>query len=72
MEKNVGTIDKSIRIFFALLFISLYFTGVVTGVLGIILLCLALIAIIVSFIGFCPLYKPLGMNTNKAKDSDKA
>jgi hypothetical protein len=40
MKKNMGTIDKVIRILVAVVVVILYFTNVISGTLGIILLVL--------------------------------
>lgn len=68
MKKNMGSVDKIIRIVVAILFAVLYFTGVVPGTLGIILMVLAIVFVLTSFISFCPLYLPLGINTCKKKE----
>jgi len=65
MKKNMGLIDKVIRILIAVVVIVLYFTHVISGLLGIILLILAGVFILTSFLGFCPLYLPFGLNTGK-------
>lgn len=65
MKKNMGTIDKVIRLIVAAVIAVLYFTGTVTGTLGIVLLVLAAVFVLVSLIGFCPLYLPLGIKTRK-------
>ena len=65
MKKNMGTIDKGIRILVAVVFAVLFFTNVITGVLGIILLVLAAVFVLTSLISFCPLYWPFGINTGK-------
>jgi hypothetical protein len=67
MKKNVGTVDKSIRILVAVVVAVLFFTNVLTGTLGIVLLILAVVFVIVSLISFCPLYLPFGINTGKKK-----
>lgn len=67
MKKNMGTIDRVIRILIAALIAFLFFTGKVTGTTGIILLILAVVFLLTSFISFCPLYLPLGIKTNKSK-----
>nr|NQU93651.1 DUF2892 domain-containing protein [Bacteroidota bacterium] len=67
MKKNIGSIDKVIRFILAALFVALYFTGTVTGTLGIVLLVLAGIFIITSLVSFCGLYAIFGMNTCPAK-----
>ena len=65
MKKNMGTVDKVIRIVLAVVFVVLFLTHVVTGTLGYILLALAAIFVITSLIGFCPLYLPFKINTGK-------
>jgi len=68
MKKNMGTIDKVIRILIAIVIIVLYFTNVITGTLGIILLIVAALFILTSLLGFCPGYLPFGFFTNKMED----
>jgi len=68
MKKNMGTVDKAIRILVAVVLGILYFTGVITGVLGIILLVASVIFVLTSLIGYCPLYSPLGLNSSKKTD----
>jgi len=65
MKKNMGTIDKAIRILIAIVIAVLFYTGVITGVLGIVLLVLAAVFVLTSLISFCPLYLPFGINTGK-------
>lgn len=67
MTKNVGTIDKVIRIVVALALAGLYLANVVTGTLGIILLVVAVVFVLTSLISFCPLYWPFGINTGVKK-----
>lgn len=68
MKKNMGTVDKVIRILVALVLAGLFLANVVTGTLGVILLVVAVVFVLTSFIGFCPLYWPLGINTGAKKD----
>lgn len=68
MKKNMGTIDKVIRILVALVIVILFSTNVISGVLGIILLVLAGIFVLTSVISFCPLYMPFGISTCKKKE----
>lgn len=67
MKTNMGTIDKVVRIVIALIFIGLYFAGVLTGTLAIVLLVLAGVFILTALVGFCPLYLPFGIHTWKKK-----
>ncbi|MGD0021515.1 MAG: DUF2892 domain-containing protein [Smithellaceae bacterium] len=63
MKKNMGTIDRIIRILLAIVVIVLYLTGNITGIAAIILGILAFVFIITSLIGFCPLYLPFKIST---------
>jgi hypothetical protein len=65
MKKNVGTIDRAIRIIAALVVVILYATGLIYGWFGIILLIIAGILLLTSLVSFCPLYTLLGVNTCK-------
>ncbi|NQU03721.1 MAG: DUF2892 domain-containing protein [Syntrophaceae bacterium] len=65
MKKNMGTLDRTIRIVLALVVVVLYFMGKISGVAAIILGIFALIFIVTSFIGYCPLYAPLKLSTIK-------
>ena len=65
MKKNMGTIDKVIRILVAVVVVVLYLTNVISGLLGIILLILAAVFVLTSLLGFCPLYLPFGLSTKK-------
>jgi len=63
MKKNMGTADRIIRVIIAAAIATLYFTGVITGTLGIVLLVLAAIFVLTSFVSFYPLYAPFGIKT---------
>lgn len=65
MKKNMGTVDKVIRVLVAVIVLVLYFTHVISGTLAVILLILAGVFIVTSLIGTCPLYLPFGLNTRK-------
>jgi hypothetical protein len=67
MKKNMGTIDRTIRCLLALTVVILYLTGTISGVAAAILGVFALIFVITSFIGYCPLYVPLKLSTRKRK-----
>lgn len=68
MKKNMGSTDRIIRFIVAAIFIGLYFTNTVTGIWGIVLLVLAGVFILTSFVSFCPLYAPFGLSTCPNKD----
>jgi hypothetical protein len=66
MKKNMGTIDRIIRIALAILFAVLYFSGTVSGGWGIVLLVLGIVFLLTSFVSFCPLYVPFKISTRKS------
>ncbi|MDY0102881.1 MAG: DUF2892 domain-containing protein [Lentimicrobium sp.] len=68
MKKNIGNTDKLIRLLFALLVAVLYFFGIISGTLAIILGVLALIMVVTSMVSFCGLYTIFGISTCKAKE----
>ena len=72
MKKNVGTIDKVIRILLAAAIVVLYFMNIITGTLGIILLILAGILVLTSLFGICPLYMLFRINTSASSPAKKA
>lgn len=63
MKANMGNTDKVIRILAAIIIGVLYFTQVISGTLAIILLVVAAVFILTSFLSFCPLYLPFGLST---------
>ncbi|NOR27412.1 MAG: DUF2892 domain-containing protein [Lutibacter sp.] len=66
MKKNMGNIDKMLRVLIAVIIAVLYFaTDLIPGTLGIVLLALAGVFVLTSFISFCPLYAPFGLSTCK-------
>jgi hypothetical protein len=67
MKTNMGTLDRIIRVAVALIILALYYTGVITGTLGLVLLVFAVVFALTSLVSFCPLYPLLGINT-KAKE----
>jgi len=66
MKKNMGSLDRGLRILAAVAIGIMYYAGMLSGTLAIILLVLAGIFILTSFISFCPLYYPFKINTRKA------
>jgi hypothetical protein len=63
MKKNMGTIDRAIRVLLAIVIGILYLTGNISGTAAIILGILAMVFILTSAIGFCPLYMPFNIST---------
>jgi hypothetical protein len=63
MKKNMGSTDKIIRVLIAAVIAILFFTNVISGTFGIVLLVLAGVFVLTSLISFCPLYTLIGANT---------
>ncbi len=61
--KNEGTVDRVVRIVLGLAMLSLVFIGpqTVWGWIGV-------IPLMTGFLGICPLYRVLGLNTAKHDD----
>jgi hypothetical protein len=68
MKKNMGIADKVIRTIIAIVFLALYFTNVLTGTLGIVLIVLSVVFLLTSLVSFCPLYALMGISS-KPKDN---
>ena len=69
MKPNMGNADKIIRILLAAVFAVLYFTNVITGTVGIVLLVFGAVFVLTSAISFCPLYAPFGISTRKKEQN---
>jgi uncharacterized membrane protein YesL len=65
MKKNMGSTDKVVRILAAIIIAGLYYTDYISGTVAIVLLIIASVFIITSFISTCPLYLPFGISTRK-------
>lgn len=63
MKKNMGTTDRIVRVIIAAIIVVLYFTNVISGTVGIILIILAGVFLLTSLISFCPLYPIFGIKT---------
>jgi len=65
MNKNMSNLDRILRAIAAVVLGILYFSGVITGTLGIVLLVIAGILLATSVVAFCPLYFPFKFSTRK-------
>jgi glucan phosphoethanolaminetransferase (alkaline phosphatase superfamily) len=65
MKKNMGSADKIIRFILAAVFVYLWYAGIASGTLGIVLLVLAGVFVLTSLVSFCPLYTLVGIKTCK-------
>ncbi len=67
MKKNMGGVDRVIRLVLAAVVGILYWQGSIEGTLAYVLLAVAGIFTLTSFVSFCPLYTLVGLNTCKIK-----
>lgn len=67
MTKNMGNIERLIRTIIAVIIVILLLSGMITGTLALILGVFAAAFLGTSAIGWCPLYKPLGISTKDAE-----
>jgi hypothetical protein len=65
VKKNIGTIDRSIRVLLALIVGVLYYTNQISGTAALILGLFAVIFLLTSFMAFCPMYVPFKFSTKK-------
>ncbi|MDQ1297274.1 MAG: hypothetical protein QG611_1256 [Bacteroidota bacterium] len=65
MKKNMGNLDRTIRLVLAAVILLLTLTNVITGTLAYILLALGIIFAVTSLFSICPLYIPFKINTRK-------
>ena len=65
MKKNMGMVDRIMRLILAGIVLVLYLTGVISGTVAIILGALAVVWVVTSLLGFCPLYLPFKISTRR-------
>ncbi|PWN07857.1 YgaP family membrane protein [Rhodohalobacter mucosus] len=70
MKKNMGNLDRTLRVMVAIVIAILYFTGTISGTLAIILGVVSVAFILTSMVGTCPVYLPFGLSTVKNDRSD--
>lgn len=66
MKKNMGTVDRVLRVIAAGIIAALYLTGTITGLVAIVLGVIAAVFMVTGLVGYCPAYVPLGVSTHKA------
>jgi hypothetical protein len=65
MKRNLSNVDRVARVVLALIFAYLYFGGIITGALGVVLVVLGAVFLLTALIAFCPLYAPFKFSTYK-------
>lgn len=68
MKKNMGKVDRILRVIVAIILAVLYFTDIITGTIGLVVLIFACVMFLTSLMGSCPPYNLLGINTCKMKE----
>jgi hypothetical protein len=63
MQKNMGSFDRIARVIVALVIGVLYLADQISGLAAIILGAFAVVFVLTSLMGSCPLYGPLKINT---------
>jgi hypothetical protein len=67
MKKNMGSVDRLIRLIIAAVLGFLFYNGTLTGTIGIVAVVIAIVFALTSLLSFCPLYTLLGINTCSVK-----
>ena len=65
MIKNMGTIDRVVRLSLAVAVAVLYFVGAISGAAAIVLGIIAAVFLLTSLMGTCPLYIPFNISTKR-------
>ncbi len=63
LDKNMGTLDRTVRVGMAAVIAVLYLTGNLSGLAAMVLGILAVVFVATSLVGTCPLYLPFGLST---------
>lgn len=67
MTKNMGKVDKGIRLLLSIVLITLLLTNVLVGTAAVAASVAIVILTLTSFVSFCPLYRILGINSCTVK-----
>ncbi|WP_248722365.1 DUF2892 domain-containing protein [Seonamhaeicola sp. ML3] len=67
MKKNLGNLDKGVRVLIAVAVAILYYYNIIEGTLAYILMTVGIILLVTSLINFCPLYRIIGINSCRIK-----
>jgi hypothetical protein len=71
MKINMGSTDRLIRVVLAIIIGVLYLTGQITGIALTVLGIFALVFLLTSSVGYCPLYKIFNISARKDKQKEK-
>jgi hypothetical protein len=65
MKKNMGNIDRIVRLLIVVLIAILFYAGQISGIAATILGIVAVAFLVTGLIGWCPTYVPFGFSTKK-------
>lgn len=65
----MGSADRAIRLLLAAVLVILNFSGVISGVVGLIALVVAAVFTVTTLVGYCPLYSLIGVKTCKTNEA---
>ena len=63
MTKNMGLVDRVVRILVAAIVAWLYVSGAIGGWLAVVLGVIAVVFVVTSALGYCPGYVPFKIST---------
>ena len=67
MKQNIASYDRALRTLIALTVGILYLTNQITGAAAVALGTLAVIFLLTSFMGFCPIYAAFRISTKRTE-----
>jgi len=65
MKANIGLVDRLVRVGLVAVVAVLFFTGQLSTAAAIVLGVLAVVFLVTSVVGVCPLYLPFGISTRR-------
>lgn len=63
MKKNMGSLDRALRLIVAVVLAVLALNGTLAGPLALGAWVIVAVFVVTSLVSFCPLYRIIGMNT---------
>ena len=63
MTVNEGTLDRTLRAVLGIVLVAAWLLGWLTGTLAVVLGIVGIVLLVTAAVGFCPMYRLLGMNT---------
>ncbi len=63
MTRNMGAVDRTVRLILVAVVAALYARGIVAGTLAIVLGAVGIVFLVTSAIGYCPTYTLVGVST---------